>query len=204
MLSAVLVMAGLSFAQSASELPKPGTLISWRFEFDGAPSTRLSEIIASGPDFVIYQPDLKYEPTSAASYIVEFSGIHAQSCGEPLPDAADRQALRSMWPLQPGASATVRKGAAPSKYSVGTSQRFDFISGTSLESAVMRVDGQVGGAEFELFVSPDFGMPIGIDWAAGGKGRVLEIIEPKTAFPAAPQQKNLGNCASLLRPELSN
>ncbi|MGB3627407.1 MAG: hypothetical protein WA989_16360 [Henriciella sp.] len=201
--AAFLAIAQVSFAQSAYDTMEPGTLISWSFEFEETSFTRLSEVVASGPDFVIYQPDLKYKPTSAESYVVEFSGVHAQSCNEPLPDDADRQALQSLWPLTSGASASVRSGAVPARYRVQAADHADFIGSRGWPGEATWVEGQIGDAELKLLVSQDYGMHIGVEWVAGGSGRVLEVIEPENPV-TDDEARTLGNCSVLLKTEFSN
>ncbi|MEQ9315054.1 MAG: hypothetical protein RLN72_04325 [Henriciella sp.] len=200
----LMAAATVSFAQPDYKPLKPGTLISWSFEFDETSFSRLSEIVASGPDFVIYQPDLKYKPNSAASYMVEFSGVHAQTCSEPLPDQDDRRALQSLWPLMPGATASVRTGAVPARYQVRTADQAELIAGGRLPGEAMWVDGQVGDAELKLLVSKDLGLPIAIEWDAGGSGHVLDVIEPNMPPDTQAEPPTLGYCAGLLDAEMTN
>ena len=201
-LTICLVLAGLgpvSVAQTSYAPPPPGTLLSWRYQFDGDGYTRLSEIVATGEDFVIYDPDISYTKGASSKYVVEYSGIHAQSCNEPLLDESDRQALKSMWPLVNGASATVKSGAMDTHYAVTGIESVELIAPTTGSTTAARVRGRFGEAGMEVLVSQQYGIPVELSWSAGGNGRVLEIVEPQGSAPDLEQLGNLGRCASLLR-----
>lgn len=198
-LLACIGLGQVSFAQSFYEPPPPGTLLSWSYQFDGDGFSRLSEIVATGDDFVIYDPDLQFTQGSTSRYVVEFSGVHAQSCDEPMLGIDDRRALRAMWPLIRGASATVRSGGVETRYEVGDKVPVYIVSQDSEAMTATRVEGRFGDADMEVLVSDRFSVPVALSWAAGGGGRVLEVVEPQGSAGAPEIEGSLGRCAELLQ-----
>jgi hypothetical protein len=186
-------------AQSAYHPPPPGTLLTWSYNFDGDSFTRLSEIVAIGEDFVIYQTDIRYTARNSSQFVVEFSGVHAQTCNQPLPADEDRLALSSLWPLVPGASVSVKGGASPSQYLVQERASVTFPAFAQFESEAMRIQGQVGEAEVQLIVSDEHSIPISMVWSEGNVGRVIEMIEPNGQPGEAVDLSSLGYCAGLLQ-----
>lgn len=199
-LAALLAPALAGTAQQPFAPPAPGTLVTWSFDFDGDKSTRLSEVIASGDDFVIYDPDLRYTTGNPGEYVVEFSGVHAQSCDQALPSESDRRSLRALWPLRAGLAASVSTGEQPAFYFVEGPETVGLLSSTPDAHHAWRIDVRSGEADMTLAVSPAAGMPVRISWAAGGRGEVLEISEPQgsAAWEAIPEGQ-LGRCAELLQ-----
>ena len=198
-LLACVGLGQVSFAQSFYEPPPPGTLLSWSYQFDGDGFSRLSEIVATGDDFVIYDPDLQFTQGSTSRYVVEFSGVHAQSCDEPMLSVDDRRALRSMWPLIPGASATVRTGGVETRYGVMDKVPVNLVTQDAEAMTATRVKGWFGDADMEVLVSDRFSVPVALSWAAGGGGRVLEVVEPQGSAGEPEIEGTLGRCAELLQ-----
>ncbi|WP_084398850.1 hypothetical protein [Henriciella aquimarina] len=195
---AIVSAAPVSLADTVFRPPAPGTLVTWSYTFDNDKFIRVSEVVASGEDFVIYDPNIRISTGNASEYLVEFSGIHVQTCDEPLPADDDRAALKAMWPFVRGASATVKTGHA-SVYKVGEQQSFDLISTTPEAGDVWAVEGRYGSIALDLKVSPALGMPVEVAWRSGGSGHVLEVAEPQgDAGGERDMIGNLGECEKLL------
>ena len=174
-------------------------MLSWSYKFGDSQFTKLSVVVATGEDFVIYDPDLRYSTGTPGNYVVEFSGMHAQSCGDPLPSEVDRAALKAMWPLAEGVSGSVEDVAKPFRYEVKSVEEVNLISSVPGPHKARRVEGRSGEISMEMLVYDQFGIPVEISWSDGGIGRVLEIIEPQgSAAPVAEDLGDLGYCAELL------
>ncbi|MEQ8556963.1 MAG: hypothetical protein RIB03_01500 [Henriciella sp.] len=196
---ALIASAPVSAAQSQYMPPQPGTMITWKYQFDDHSYIRLSEVIASGDDFVVYDPDISDTSGSSSEYLVDFSGLHTQRCDEPLPAEDDRASLIAIWPLIQGATASVRSGSSGT-YKVGGKTQVDVISSVEGARDAWIVASEIGAAEMDIAVSPALGMPVQITWKSGGSGEVLEIVEPQgSAEPVDVSGKNLGYCAQLLQ-----
>ncbi|MEM5518240.1 hypothetical protein WNY37_14870 [Henriciella sp. AS95] len=196
---ACAMTATVSFAQSAYNPPSAGTLITWSYQFENESFTRLSEIVASGDDFVIYQPDIRYAADTPEQYVVEFAGVHAQTCADPLPDEDDRSALMAIWPLLSGSSASVRTGPTPSRYMVQAKENVDFLVSRPGQQSVFRVRGKLGSADLQFLVSEDYSIPIGMDWPGGENGRVIDLVEPEGGAGTDMELNNLGYCSELVK-----
>ena len=193
-----IASAQVSAAQQGFQSPQPGTMITWKYEFGDQTYIRLNEVVISGEDFIIYDPDIQRSSGEAADYIVEFSGVHSQSCDQPLPGDEDRAALSAIWPLIPGASASVRTGVK-SVYSVAEPVKVELISNIEGAGDALSVQTAYGEAEMTLAVSPVLGMPVQVVWASGDKGQVLEVIEPQGGLsPTDMAGQDLGYCSELL------
>ena len=177
-------------------------MLSWTYKFGDSQFTRLSEVVATGEDFVIYDPDLRYTTGTPGNYVVEFSGVHAQSCDEPLPSDVDRAVLKAMWPLDEGVTGSVEDVAKPSNYQVKSVEEVSLISSRPGPHLARRVEGRSGDISMEILVDEKLGVPVAISWSDGGNGRVLEVLEPQgSAAPAAEVEGDLGYCAALFEEE---
>lgn len=200
----ILLFASFAFAQvSAAQQsylpPQPGTMITWKFEIGDESYVRLSEVIASGDDFVIYDPDIQQSTGLPIDYIVEFSGLHTQSCDQLLPLEDDRSALAAVWPLRSGASASVHSGVS-SFYKVGEATIVDVISNIEGARQAWVVRSEFGNADMQIAVSPALGMQVRLGWPSGDSGQVLEVVEPQGSLsPAEDISGRLGYCAELLQ-----
>ncbi len=200
-LSAMPCIALVSAAQTAYTPPAPGTMITWSYKFDDAVITKLSQVVATGEDFVIYDADLRYDTGQAGDYLVEFSGLHAQACDRPLLSARDRAGLAALWPLKEGAATSV-SGEAAAMYVVGRTDAVHFISNQSASNEVRQIYGTVGDGDnsLNISVSTAYGIPVQITWNAGGYGQVLEIVEPQGSADIDDFDPDaLGYCAELVR-----
>ena len=199
LLTALAAFAQAGAAQQAYQPPQPGTMITWKFEIGDTSRVRLSEVIASGDDFVVFDPDIQQSSGTPADFIVEFSALHSQACDQPLLSAEDRSALASVWPLTSGASASVRTGVS-STYKVGEETRVDIISDIAGAREAWKVESRYGQAAMQLAVSPSLGMQVRLDWPSGDSGHVLEVVEAQGAIsPPQPSARSLGYCAELLQ-----
>ena len=95
-------LVGNAYSQTEYSPPPVGTMVTWSFGNETDRETRLSEVVATGSDFAIFLSDLRLSSESAASYIVEFSGIHVTSCVEEMPSELEREHLSKAWPLKSG------------------------------------------------------------------------------------------------------
>ena len=104
-ISCVLILwygVGLAMANETYSPPPVGAQITWSVPTDTGTETRVSEVVANGPDFAIYLYDLKWDPDQSWSYFVEFSGLHSSACSAQMPTQEKRQELSALWPLKQG------------------------------------------------------------------------------------------------------
>lgn len=199
LLTACLAVAQVSAAEAVYIPPQPGTMVTWKHQFGDDSYVRLSEVVASGEDFAIYNPDISQPAGKPADFLVEFSGLHSQRCDEAIPTETERAALAQVWPLVTGATATVRSGVR-SAYTVNDLREVPVISSFDDAQKAWGVDAAYGDVEMKLSVSPVLGMPIRIDWESGDHAQVLEVIEPQGSVQASDADGlDLGHCGELLK-----
>ena len=197
--SALLALAVTGAAQAQSDFTPPpiGTMVTWSFGSENERSTRLSEVVANGSDFAIFLSDLRLDADTAASYVVEFSGIHVTSCAQDMPSEAERLALLQAWPLKSGQTIRVAHGQAAT-YEIGklTSHTLNAIEGPTQARQIKAIFGSV---ENDITLSLDWNMAVAVSWPDGSGDRALEVVPPQGA-PSRPRDisRAIGNCASLL------
>lgn len=196
----VAVMAvPLGTAETAYMPPAPGTIVTWKYQLEDQTFLQLSEVVASGGDFVVYDPNLGEAASRPVDFQVEFSGLHTQTCDQPLPAEDDRKALASIWPLIRGASASVRSGV-DSRYQVDEASEIALLSDVEGAGEVWTVSARMGEAEMQIAVSPALGMPVRLGWPSGEFGQVIEVVEPQgSAAPERDDSLDLGFCEELLQ-----
>lgn len=192
-----LAATGLAVADIDYSPPPVGTQVTWVTETDQGSETRVSEVVATGPDFAIYLYDLGWDANDPTSYFAEFSGLHLKACAADMPSLVERQKLRGFWPLQSGRSIDVSGGEGAT-----------YIVGDALEYAVSQMDGPkpaqkvtavFGDLRTDVTLSLEWHTPVSIGWQDGSGVTAIEVFSPLFAKPASEDEVSvLGNCASLL------
>lgn len=196
----LFVPLGIAAADAGFEPPLVGTQITWQEPgFDEGTETRVSQVVAKGPDFAIYLYDISYDVAKPASYFAEFSGIHVSSCLDVMPTAAEREDLKKLWPLEPGTSLQVgNDNTLRTTYEVGD-RTLHAVSQIDGERPVQYVTAIIGDVRTDVMVSLDWGTPIQMGWNNGDNARAIEMFSPivPVTFDGL-DVTSLGACAQLL------
>ena len=200
----LLLFTAIAFGASATAVaedhyspPPIGTMVTWSFGNESDRETRISEVVATGEDFVIYLSDLRLDAESAASYIVEFSGLHVVSCTADMPGENERQRLASAWPLTPGNTVEL-EGDANATYTIGQQTRHTLNAGDG-PMDVRQIKASYGAVENDITLSLNWHMPVAIQWPDGTGDKALEVLPPASETgPKSELRDAVGNCADLL------
>lgn len=191
-----LLSTGAATAQGTYSPPPVGAQITWSVPTETGSQTRVSEVVASGPDFAIYLYDLK-DSENPWSYFVEFSGLHMSACSARMPTGEERAQLSALWPLQPGAEAKVTSAGPEIVYKIKEQKPYAVSQMDGDESSQL-VTKIIGDLETEVTVSLGWKMPVREEWADGRADSVIDVFAP--AAPRAPEDgRKLGNCRALLQ-----
>ena len=194
-----LAFALTSAADAQDEYTPPplGTMVTWSFGSEGGRETRLSEVVATGPDYAIFQSDLRLSADNPAAYFVEFSGIHITSCAADMPSREQRDRLASAWPLESGDTIEVA-GDQLAVYTIGELMNHTLnIAEGPTEARQVKVD--YGDIENDIMLSLAWNMAVAVQWPDGTGDRALEIVPPaKSPAPRSDLMRVIGNCAGLL------
>ncbi|MEL7128255.1 MAG: hypothetical protein AAGK23_01795 [Pseudomonadota bacterium] len=177
--------------------PPVGTQVTWVTQTDQGSATRVSEVVATGPDFAIYLYDLGWDAEDATSFFAEFSGLHMASCAADMPDANERIKLRSFWPLEAGRS-----------LQIGDEYDSTYIVGEAVQHAVSQSEGPkparlvtavVGKSRTDMMLSLEWNTPVALGWGDGSAVDAIEVFTPSISKSIDEDDRfALGNCANLL------
>ncbi|MEO1475472.1 MAG: hypothetical protein AAFS13_03745 [Pseudomonadota bacterium] len=197
LLFGALLVGALASAQERYSPPPVGTQVTWVTETAEGRTTRVSEVVASGPDFAIHLYDLGWDVDDPISYFAEFSGLHIASCSAPMPVIEERQRLSAFWPLISGASLDL-DDQDRSSYVVGSVQEHT-VSQLNGSHPAQTVTAYVGDVRTDMTVSLALHTPVSVSLQDGTDERAIEIFNPRLAQgPEDIERSVLGNCASLL------
>lgn len=191
------MLTGAAHAQPEYSPPPIGTMITWSFGSEEGRETRLSEVVATGPDYAIFLADLRLSEDSPAAYFAEFSGIHIASCAAKMPSADEREQLSAAWPLTSGEKLTV-EGDLEATYTIGklVSHTLNLIEGPT---QARQIKVNYGGIENDITLSMDWNMAVEVKWPDGTGDKALEVVPPgKERDLRGDLPDMIGNCASLL------
>lgn len=192
-----LAVSGAAVGQNEYSPPPVGTMVTWSFGGDEERQTRLSEVVATGPDYTIFLSDLRLNKDYPASYVVEFSGIHVTSCSAEMPSDDDRAALRSAWPLKSGKELQIKTGQDVS-YEIGKLTSHILSVGQGPIQA-RQIKANFGSVENDIKLSLDWNMAVSVSWPDGSGDSALEIVPPSAERPVGSDlAKRIGKCADLL------
>ena len=194
---ALSAVSFLAYADDPYSPPPVGTMVTWSFGNSADRETRISEVVAVGDDFVIYLSDLRLSEDNPSSYLVEFSGIHVISCAGAMPGKKTREALASIWPLQPGGTVEVADEFLTT-YTIGelTSHTVNVTEGPQ---EARRIKASYGDVENEITFSLSWNMPVAIGWSDGTGDKALEVVPPlENKGVSSDIFDAIGNCATLL------
>lgn len=197
-LSFVIVFgAELASAQQSYTPPPVGTQITWSDNTGGDAQTRVSEVVATGPDFAIHLYNLGWDNGRPTSYFAEFSGVHIASCASAMPSREERDRLRALWPLQSGKQLTID---APQTviYEVGYAEEYT-VSLQEGPTVSYRVTSQMGERKTDVVISLDLNTAVELAWSDGSKVQAIDVFRKSSAGDDTLAQK-LGLCRALLEP----
>lgn len=188
--------AGVAFAEGGYTPPPVGAQITWSVPTDTGTETRVSEVVANGPDFAIYLYDMKWNADNPWAYFVEFSGLHASACNLEMPTPEERRQLNSLWPLRPGTEIaveaefqTVYKVNNPVSYTKAQ------LNGDRAAQSITKV---IGERSSQVTLSHQWKMPVSEEWEDGWVMNALDVF-----IPALPERaidiSELGHCGSLFQ-----
>lgn len=199
-ITSIFIMLGLTSASALAEVvyspPPVGTQITWSEQgADGSTATRVSQVVASGPDFAIYLFDLGWDDTKPVSYFAEFSGLHTVSCVAQMPTPDERASLGSLWPLQSGSSLSVGEGQNIT-YTVAEPAEHYIVQAEDPRPAQI-VHSEVEGIETDITLSLDWKMPVRLTWPDGLSISAIDVFLPNGSRQADIGDE-IGQCATLL------
>ena len=185
--------------------PEIGTQFFWKYETSEGVEDDVYTVVASGPDFVIFENEYDGEKI----YNAEFSGIGGYGCfyGNP-PSRADRQKLFSNWPPEPGKefqfNGTEFVILKPSNFESGEINE-DVLWYEERESEIHRSENSTHHSRFAMSLQRN--TLLEILWGDGNHDTVTKIETPETEIlevqkgykiAAGFDFRNLQNCAALL------
>lgn len=196
----IIVLLGLTGASALAEVvyspPPVGTQVTWSEQgSDGVTTTRVSQVVASGPDFAIYLFDLGWDETKPVSYFAEFSGLHIVSCVAEMPSSEERSRLGGLWPLESGSSLSVG-GDLNVTYTVAETAEHYIVQAEDPRPAQI-VHSEVEGFETDITLSLDWKMPVRMAWPGGLTINAIDVFLP-SGSRAADIGDEIGQCATLL------
>ena len=198
-LSFALVIIGnaaLATAQTSYTPPPIGTQLTWSDNSGGEGQTRVSEVVATGPDFAIHLYNLGWDNKRPSSYFAEFSGVHIASCSSAMPSQQERDSLRTLWPLQNGKTATL-DGFVSMTYEVGFAE--DYTISQSEGSAVSyRITSKIGKRETAVIISSTLNTVVEMAWSDGSKVQAIDVFRKASASADDTLKQSLGLCRALL------
>ncbi|MEO0882116.1 MAG: hypothetical protein AAFY34_05240 [Pseudomonadota bacterium] len=183
-------------AQENYAPPPVGTQVTWVTETAEGRTTRVSEIVASGPDFAIHLYDLGWDINNPTSYFAEFSGLHIASCALPMPAQEHRRSLREFWPLITGQALDL-DDQDRSTYVVGPMQEHT-VSQQGGSHPTLTVTSYVGEVRTDKVLSLDLHTPVSFNLQDGSDERAIEIFQGAVQRTDQIERSVLGSCAALL------
>jgi len=188
--------ADLAMANETYSPPPVGAQITWSVPTDTGTETRVSEVVANGPDFAIYLYDLKWDPEDSGSYFVEFSGLHSSVCAAQMPTQEKRRELSALWPLKQGDEiAFEAESGVAYEIKEPTLHAISQADGTKEAQVIAKHNGNL---HTKVTLSLTWKMPVREEWEDGWTINALDVFippRPEKAVDAA----QLGNCSALLQ-----
>ena len=194
-----LVLAGdaaLATAQTSYTPPPIGTQLTWSDNSGGEGQTRVSEVVATGPDFAIHLYNLGWDNKRPSSYFAEFSGVHIASCSSAMPSQQERDSLRTLWPLQNGKTTTL-DGLVSTTYEVGFAEEYT-ISQSEGPAVSYRITSKIGEREAAVVISSALNTVVEMAWSDGSKVQAIDVFRKASASADDTLKQSLGLCRALL------
>lgn len=158
-----------------------------------------SEVIATGPDFMISREVDPATHDDPASYYVEFSGFFLLGCEEALPSEEQRAQLRALWPLREGGMAEI-SGPFSGRVSVGARTSAQLPGGERGEAHAVVVGYDYEDEPFQESIMLADGLPTPT-LVIAGTGSITSLATlnlPENPVELSPVDNSvLQNCASL-------
>lgn len=181
--------------------PKVGSEQSWKYVSEDGIEDDLVRVVATGPDFAIFQQ----LDGGEYSYFAEFSAIGFSSCEDDMPSFGDRRKAFSEWPLESGSSIEFN-GADILIEKSGVHEMMP----DDKDLPVFWIVEEQGGGEDEVIrfsVSPKYRTTVELegdensrDYAVSITERDVKIVEVQDGYEMTEglDVTSLGNCANLL------
>ena len=148
--------------------PKVGTQFAWKYVSEDAVDDDLVTVVATGPDFAIFQQSLD------GSYYAEFSAIGFSSCEEDdQPSGKDREAVLSAWPLTVGTEIGWKTDTI-------LIEREDVTKFGDQEEPVfwfVHDYADIDSDNDQFAISPRYGTSLEIKWPENGRDFVVSVNE---------------------------
>jgi hypothetical protein len=162
-------------------------------------------VVARGPDFTIfYDPDYaEYaleDEDPAAAYGVEYSGIVYYTCSEdPLPDAAEREAIASLKEMAPGEVLDLPGLGVSVTVGKDGQSNINGLGDISLRKYVVYWGGEEAAESETVSVAKEYDTTVKVEWAEGPPSVVVGVAMTEAAKPLSLHHASaLGNCAALV------
>ena len=203
LLCCVLMAGGWAAAEEGYRPPPVGTQLSW-VEPAGDAGGRISEVVATGSDFVIYQRHIADSVSRPINFVAEFSGVYEVSCVLPMPSSAERVQLQEMWPLESGRTLSIGDDYKVA-FEVGR-QDSSKISLTGPSSPVQEVSVLEDDVQTRKSISLEWHTVVVNTFRDGSVERVRDVyVTQGSGAPGEePAAYKLGNCAELLETEYAD
>ncbi len=183
----------------------PGTTVNWMDVGGGYDSRFMNIVVARGPDFTIfYDPDYaEYaleDEDPAAAYGVEYSGIVYYTCSEdPLPDAAEREAIASLKEMAPGEVLDLPGLGVSVTVGKDGQSNINGLGDISLRKYVVYWGGEEAAESETVSVAKEYDTTVKVEWAEGPPSVVVGVAMTEAAKPLSLHHASaLGNCAALV------
>lgn len=196
-----LLIAGCGSKTDGFVPPKVGTQFAWKYVSEGNVDDDLVTVVATGPDFAVFQQSLD------DSFFAEFSGIGFTSCDEEYdndwPSRNDRQGALSAWPLTVGTELRWNKDKI-------LIEKEDVYKIGEQEEPVFRVIHDYSDEESEsdrMAISPRYGTALELLWQDDARDFVSSVndapvttIEVQEGYTLVEglDVTELGKCGKLL------
>lgn len=191
----ILVSGVPASADTEYTPPSIGTQITWIEGSGDDRRTRVSTVVANGPDFAVYLYDLNWDDGRPSSYFAEYSGMHIASCASDQPTLVERDRLRAFWPLQTGTELTIE---APDSvtYLVGQAEQHT-VSQSIGTAESYKVTSKSGERRMDLTISLELNTAVELAWSDGSKVAAIDVFQ-QTPLPDNYLAQKIGLCGALL------
>lgn len=151
--------------------PAVGTLFTYNAVYtDGTPSDEIRQLIVeTGEDYAVYANLDSEVGVNVSDFFVEYSGLYWSVCDSPQPSAAERKAIRSLWPIKEGVSVNVTSGEDGSSHEVAVITKVTAGNDAIGSHDSVIVENRYEQVEISRF-APGVSAAVRIDWGRMGSG----------------------------------
>lgn len=181
--------------------PPVGTEIDWQFVYEGGSDLVTSRVVATGPDFTVFQADTSYPAGDPFDFFVEFSGgLFYATCDGRLPPVTERMTALSHWPLDEGGTFSV-SGDLGGDVEIGKPASV-MVSKEAMNvvwSSFSYVEDGVTYTD-RAAISTELGTVVEMRWNDGAVDLIRDVRlgDGSVDMDADELQQALGNCGKLI------